>query len=1090
MEPPLKRLRLGPPSCSAADNDDDEENQDELSMTPAQFDAIQDPMYQLDKGRAKAATRLKSTLEDIFAKYGKDFDGDDDVINFYTDEIEVDNGHVQSLDKLDDGTAGAADASLSSDEEQRILNGTSSARRKRSRSKSLVPVNHAKFNPSQSFPPPSWNEPPGLSTYRLSSLSFPPPYGASPFGASPFGASPFGASLYGVQPPFDFGPSPFGNIPADPLWQAPDLPPQLRHQHRSILGAGGFQFGSYDGSTNVAKRVVSAKSFLLRTTSTPSKPGDGGVEDDEEDEIILGRNEPDDVPHARLEGSETPSISATSRGSSQPASQNPVQQPSVDGIDQIEDEPHSNIEHGNKEQAQSLPLKSTMTEMVLVSSRPAQENTQHQQTTGNKHSQPPTPRKRGRPKKTDTDKSATAPNAELQIEPHLLQPNERRIEVIIPVMKHLPDTEAEQVVGRTELAMNGSPGQLAMERMISVDEDSEIRRPKNPLPTAQSIDSNEDVALHPPIADLSEDSECANSRQPAKVAQRPKQTAKSQKPQRSQKRRPKPVWKPVVLPITDTPPHDEVRPQTPDLEANEDLVPSRTAVSNIIAHSVNENLQKLEQQLDYSDDNNAMVSSHQFLPMTDMGVGGEQVAHETSAKIMEVLLVDKDSHEEASAQSSLPTEIPDLATTEYTISETFISQESEGSCYGDQDAPEVELRPSSIGLHKEITPIYPHVVNGTTADDHDVQSQDVLTDSDIPDIYEARNLALEQNITRRSREDSPIDGFIEPGLYGSRECLSLALEVPDTCANQGEDAPNASPSTSVLIAEVDGLQLNGDRQYGERSPSLGATELPDHDLSVFPTKSDTHFASRLALRLSSSTTEGDDQRDTSNGRSPSPELGTPTRRSISRGASSRTKSSPAPTTPTRRQSSRRSAKPEGGRHRTPSSKRFPLSSLIPSGIDDESDDELSIAGSSSSAGLRLYSPFSHTSNNGSPGLPPLLLTPVKKTRKHSSLLIGPRPSARTTPNRVPGSDHGGNTPPATDSRAAGRSQARRARNRTVHSSPLARTVAQRLLSSPTKGRRGIPPPSPGLVASPHGTLRRCGDDGFACERAFCLTCCK
>ena len=97
MEPPTKRIKLH-------DNGVEEENDDELAMTPSQFDAYQDPLYELDKGRAKAATRLKSTFEHIFQKYEKDFTDTGDEIDLETGEIIINNGHLESMrDGNEDG---------------------------------------------------------------------------------------------------------------------------------------------------------------------------------------------------------------------------------------------------------------------------------------------------------------------------------------------------------------------------------------------------------------------------------------------------------------------------------------------------------------------------------------------------------------------------------------------------------------------------------------------------------------------------------------------------------------------------------------------------------------------------------------------------------------------------------------------------------------------------------------------------------------------------------------------------------------------------------------------------------------------------
>ncbi|KAH7027675.1 uncharacterized protein B0I36DRAFT_413174 [Microdochium trichocladiopsis] len=100
MEPPSKRPRTGPASYDG--DDDDDVAEDELSMNPVQFDIEQDPLYELDRGRANAASRLKSRFEDIFAKYEKDFTGIGDEIDFHTGEVVVDNGHIEAILQQED----------------------------------------------------------------------------------------------------------------------------------------------------------------------------------------------------------------------------------------------------------------------------------------------------------------------------------------------------------------------------------------------------------------------------------------------------------------------------------------------------------------------------------------------------------------------------------------------------------------------------------------------------------------------------------------------------------------------------------------------------------------------------------------------------------------------------------------------------------------------------------------------------------------------------------------------------------------------------------------------------------------------------
>ncbi|CAK7221658.1 hypothetical protein SCUCBS95973_004573 [Sporothrix curviconia] len=75
----------------------DDDNEDEIAMDPEDYAMKIDPEYRLDRSRAVAENKLKSAFELLFEKYSQDFGDTGDEINFYTDEIEVDNGHIASL---------------------------------------------------------------------------------------------------------------------------------------------------------------------------------------------------------------------------------------------------------------------------------------------------------------------------------------------------------------------------------------------------------------------------------------------------------------------------------------------------------------------------------------------------------------------------------------------------------------------------------------------------------------------------------------------------------------------------------------------------------------------------------------------------------------------------------------------------------------------------------------------------------------------------------------------------------------------------------------------------------------------------------
>ncbi|KAI0810257.1 hypothetical protein GGR55DRAFT_645945 [Xylaria sp. FL0064] len=1009
MEPPMKRLRLGPSPYGAEDDDDE----DELSMTPVQFDTTQDPMYQLDKGRARAATRLKSTFEDIFEKYGRDFDGDDDVINFYTDEIEVDNGHVQSLENRKDG---AMDDSLSGDEEEeRILNGKSGGQRKKAQLKSLIPVNHAGYSQRLQFNS-SWNVAPGLGTPRLSSFAFSPPYG--------------------TPPPFDFRLSTLGKDHVDPIWQAPNLPVRPpQHQYGPLLGMSGSPYGSFGGLSNPTERkVVKARSFL-RISSTTSK-ADSGDAEQEEDDIILGRNSQakGSLPH--LKDHKKVHVSTTS-GSCQP-SQGSDHHPPFSGLGLIEDEP----DPGSTGMQKGEEAESTIAEpgigAVLAPHKSGEgdEDGQHHQAARSPHRLSPSRQKRGRLKKPDIRKPSNVPGIELPNGTRVLQPNERRIEIIIPTRKEMSPTKMVEPFQETALVFDKTLQPSDMEH--NDDEDIDQSEQTKEHAGFFGMDSSPD---HEEILEYT----CIETVQDGETSQ-------------------------------------------PGLELDifsDDILAEKSP--EIIQNSIGDN-------------ENGTVSSSQALSLiSNAGINEEQLAHSTNLErgvkarqpvthTPKVVSVQLASLTEVLGESAADdsAEIPELPTNETIILGVANPREPQNSPSENEDIPRNEPRSSpQIFPGDEVPPMPSDAPGSTIALFYNVRQKDVLQKSEAVDSCEDGIPALHWDVGSRSPDHSVILQSTESDPFEGRDSLPPSFEASEICDDQEPSTPNRLVSSNVLVAEVDGLQLGSDCQDAQRSPSIEVAELPDQDLSVFPGVSDSPSASEPLLPLVSRPTESDDQNSTALGRSPSPELGTPVRSKATSRNASRTKISPVPATPTRRQGSR-STNSRSSRHRTPSRKRFPLTSLIAEGTDDESDDELSIAGSISSTSSRLFSPFFRATHNDNSDLPPLLSTPRNSTRKHS-YLTGSPPSSALKPNQV-GLGYRRKIPPATESRK-GRSQTRRGPDRAVHSSPLARRVAERLLSSPTKRHHATPARRPSMVPSPNGTLRRCGQDGFECGRDFCLTCC-
>ncbi|KAK2005816.1 centromere protein Scm3 [Colletotrichum eremochloae] len=94
MEPPAKRPRVGTSPLGQRSKEDED---DELNYEPDEVSRMRDPGYQLEQSRAFAAFKLKSTFEHIFKKYERDFTGIGDEIDLRTGEIITDNGHLSRM---------------------------------------------------------------------------------------------------------------------------------------------------------------------------------------------------------------------------------------------------------------------------------------------------------------------------------------------------------------------------------------------------------------------------------------------------------------------------------------------------------------------------------------------------------------------------------------------------------------------------------------------------------------------------------------------------------------------------------------------------------------------------------------------------------------------------------------------------------------------------------------------------------------------------------------------------------------------------------------------------------------------------------
>jgi hypothetical protein len=168
MGRPAKIARIGRSPYDDDDDGDEDPEADELTSDPATIAAKRDPGYKLEKSRAKAALRLKSTFEDIFDKYGKDFSGVADEVDLRTGKVVVDNGHLQSLKETNFGgpPSSRASSEAGSLAEERILHGGVPVTNRQVLARN--PRSHAPIaRPISTFQRPS----------RLSQLLLPPSFG-------------------------------------------------------------------------------------------------------------------------------------------------------------------------------------------------------------------------------------------------------------------------------------------------------------------------------------------------------------------------------------------------------------------------------------------------------------------------------------------------------------------------------------------------------------------------------------------------------------------------------------------------------------------------------------------------------------------------------------------------------------------------------------------------------------------------------------------------------------------------------------------------------------------------------------------------
>lgn len=244
MEPFPKRQKT---AQSPADTNEDD---DELTVAPDELNRRRDPSFQLERGRALAANKLKFRFEEVIAKYSRDFTGIGDEIDWMTGELVVDNGHVRSMRSEKDTGDGGEDVDEDSDEEEeRIL------RSIRAADKAPGP------EPASAFMIPQ-------DPWQVAGPGCPagPTMGAPSQITSLFSNDSFMTPSNSFSP---FGYETWMDMPIDPVWQVPELPESA---FADMFGVNGQHLGIGMSSTT-------------RTTVRKCFPPPAGPESDEEDAL-------------------------------------------------------------------------------------------------------------------------------------------------------------------------------------------------------------------------------------------------------------------------------------------------------------------------------------------------------------------------------------------------------------------------------------------------------------------------------------------------------------------------------------------------------------------------------------------------------------------------------------------------------------------------------------------------------------------------------------------------------------------------------------------------------------------------------------
>ncbi|KAI1378752.1 hypothetical protein F4677DRAFT_411911 [Hypoxylon crocopeplum] len=997
MEPPSKRLRIG--QAPYDDDDDDEANLDELSMDPTQFDARQDPLYQLDKGRAKAATRLKSAFERIFEKYEKDFTGIGDEINLDTGEVVIDNGHLLSLRDEKDR---AREGSISSNEEERIMRGKEAEPVQGSNSKSLVRINSSTHNSS-----------PGSHTTHSQAMTV----NRATHQVSPPGMPP---DPFGYPNPFMFGPSIF-NRPVDPLWQSPEISIPLYQDRFGFMGhtmgyshPPGYEYGMLPSGGSYGNNPLSLPrhqvSIRRPYTKTPVRKSICRVtpaeDDSEEDDILLGNNTQEVVKSADMGSKMSPPLAQVGEKSKQVDQKDDTQATEVVSRD-ISQKPRRGPGRPKKAGMSAKPPESS-DETIQKYGGSAKANSSSETLSSASESATNLP-------PTSTSQSS--------LKSEESTPAEQLVTKLAHVQaQSLGDTESLDARHRRS---SRSRKQTEFYGQISWTKGSGQRSESINLSDAADTGDEANGATRPLPLETSESSIYVGPDDSLHEAE-------------------------IIQPELDK-----------EFKDGDDKDPTRETDVATLDRELHDGL--LVDQGVNSDGNEIFGDAEAgALFLTDFALSNSINFYSTAETSRE----------------------PDSL-----FSNGEVSTEETSKLFEDNTALTCdEPRPSGSFSNDELCHVPQH-------SDQDTQTYGQTATSEENTTKDAE-IALDIEATS-------CDLVVDEVLKTSNEIQESNVLLPDDIQESVLD-PHVQEERDELPAELpDASRVESEFLESDVANRLGPTKqdsvLPRPPGNVMPhsepnsiTSQESKKAvpdktSKLALRPSLVRNHSDPQPGSESGhvRSPSSSKNHPPSP-----ANAHTKAL-VPRTPKKRRGSTAEVEHRSSsQHTTSTKKKFALTSLVPDDPDDE--DELSVLSSSITPNPFHTSKFGYFSTNRHSSSP--AATPRKTGRRQGF------PVGSSTPHRVTKRT----APPATDSRVS-RGQKRRfgaagGGISAVQSSPLARTVMNMnadhsdiFTATPsrrTKNRDVADLMASSPVRTPGGTARRCGEDGFVCDRNFCFTCCK